>query len=531
MNLARFFQRLALYRASRSVPLWVLVALALGFWLLGNIGQAQAQAPDCRPAGSNCTLEQAGAHCASNRAAVLAYWQDAQPLIGWHVSEPEYRARPNCDQPDGSNVRYWLHDNGAHSAGGSNYAETFFYTSGTCDAPNTWNAQTGTCVTNETCQALNDEPGRSNMAGVMEVRAFSNRCAANGCNFGVKPGGGSVSTGVGGDLVVHAEFVWTGTCAVPPNAPEPPPPEPPQQECKNAGSMGDGTPINMCVQKDGRVCITAPKSGKQLCWTPGETGEKTTENILQKREGGDKTQNPTPPTKPDLTQEGPAVKTTSTKQPEGTTIITTTTNWKTNDNTDAGTVDQGVPDQGATDGADEGADKGSVTDDGECASPPQVAGGDPLLANIILQTWGAKCAGRDVDAVVSTGDVGDCSQPFTVARKDGGDPTENANVVKLKALRAQLCGTIPSEDVSDGTEGAEPGDGAIWQTKTGETLLSALDPSGWLGGSACPALPEMNFGSFGSITPNIPYWCQLLAWLGAFILLSASIVALNIITG
>lgn len=34
MNLSRFFQRLAIFRASRGVPLWVLVALAVGFWAL-----------------------------------------------------------------------------------------------------------------------------------------------------------------------------------------------------------------------------------------------------------------------------------------------------------------------------------------------------------------------------------------------------------------------------------------------------------------------------------------------------------------
>jgi hypothetical protein len=523
VNLARLFARSSIYRATRGAPLWVLVALAVGFYLLAGIGKAEARTPqEAMQLCADYDATYSGSVNCMDKGGFLSY--DNQCNV-WSPSTTQGLV---CGKRTGSD-------------GADKGAVGWSYDLPQCVAPETYDTITHTCVNKDAaCKALNDEPGRIEWAGTKETRGFVNSCRANGCNFGVKPGTGYVATDLGtSSAVINAEFQWTGACAPPPEAEPPPPDTPPQQECKDAGSMGDGTPIKMCVQRDGRVCITAPKSGKQLCWTPGETGEKTTENILQKREGGDKVAAPTPPTKPDVTQEGPSVKTTTTKHPTGTTIVTTTTNWKTNDNTNAGPNDDGVPDDGAPDGGTEGGSEGSVTDDGTCDNAPQVSGGDPLLANIIYQTWGTRCAARDANAVTSTGDINDCSQPFTVGpAKAGGDVSKDANVQKLKALRAQICGDESGqpEGGSDGTygigdeSGVEAGllDGLIGAPQ--EFGTDGLNVTGYGWARTCPQFPTVDF--FGTpVDFNNAKLCDWMHLGGWFVMLIASIVAVRIIGG
>lgn len=380
MNLARLFARLSLYRASRGAPTWILVALALGIYLLAGIGKAYAQ--DGHPMRADAWV-----HCQQqpNRAAgdaACAGWTEGASVKELWCNETSsfVEERYVCQRPDSTKTTSYNVFNHGFSGGEP--------------CPTGWkrNNTTGECEDpNEACKALNNEPG---FLGVGETaRPFVNLCAANGCNFGIRPGSPYTATDLGtSNQVVHGQFEWTGACTPPSNPPPDPAPEP-QQHCETAGSMGDGTPIKLCVQKDGRHCITAPKSGKQLCWTPGETGEKTTENILQKREGGDKAQSPTPPNKPDLTQEGPSVKTTTTKHPTGTVITTTTTNWKTNDNTNAGPNDDGVPDTGDDSGGDSDQGSNEASGDGTCNTPWQTSG-DAILGAILGEAWKLRCAGE-----------------------------------------------------------------------------------------------------------------------------------------
>jgi hypothetical protein len=393
MNLGRLFARLSIYRATRGVPLWVLVALAIGFYLLAGIGKAHASQYD----GVNCSqsytrsTESEAAYCAYKRKE--AYDNDPS---GRYEGKVELRCATTQHCAYGrnktNNVSWFLDSQWA------------WPTSGACplgtqvDINDDYNCRDP----DEACRAINDEPGFLGVGPT--ARSFQSRCMANGCEFGIRPGTGYTATNAGtADAVYHGQYEWIGACGTP-DAAEPPPEPEPQQECKDVGTSGNGSTIKACVQKDGRICLTAPTTGKQLCWTPGETGEKTTENVLQKREPGDKTAQPTPPTKPDLNQDGSPVKTVTTKQPENVTITTTITNYTTTNNTDAGPNDDGVPDTGDDSGGDSDQGSNEASGDGTCNSPWQTSG-DAILGAILGEAWKLRCAGEKA-AEDNTADAG-----------------------------------------------------------------------------------------------------------------------------
>lgn len=555
MNIGRIFQRLALYRAARGVPLWVLVALSVGFYLLAGIGKAHAgTATYC---GEVFNVSTVGGSTGNTQP--VAYQKAMQ--------EPERHAE--FIGGIGGQIHIYNFDGMQHHTGARHYWKRYrasgtglrtdtcasvdmsvYGTTDTAGSPtHTYNAGTecvapevpqrdGTCKDpDEVCRGRNTQPG---FFGVKSItRAFNKKCI-DGCNFErVEP---HFSVGVqGGSTHYTGRYEWTGTCAA--NEPSEPPPvdndKPEKASCEILPGQSGNT-VQMCVKPDGKQCLTTnggATTNDNLCWKPGETGEKSEGPEKHRRNPGTDTTPPTPPPGDTLQPSIDPVTQTTTDDRRGITIVTTTTGGRTTSGADAGGTNSGEPRDGGPDGGDEGEDKGSVEGGGECDNPPQVTGGDPLLANIIYQTWGTRCAGEGVDAVVSTGDVADCAQPFTVSTKDGIDPEKNANVLKLRALRASICGQEgAAEGGADGTYGTGDEsstadalrDGVIEGTEVfGE---DGLNTTGYGWSRTCPQMPIVEVLG-ATVDFNRPFLCDWMQLGGWFVLLIGQIVGLRILAG
>lgn len=349
MNLGRFFQRLALYRASRNVPLWVLVALAVGFYLLAGIGEAHAQTYVCG-AGGGCNPQQAYSECMAQQAAY------ADPAVRPNLDPSTNRCETTANPATATSGKWQGKTNFDGSTNWSGGSERYWSVG--CPVGTEWNDATKTCgdppPTPEECLA------RTNL-GSMSSTGSSGTTCSDGCTFEpdqVERIGVQIGTGP----MIYTAPSWKatgGTCtAGPANEPTPLVND---QACLDAGNG-----MTMCLRADGMHCASA-STGKQICWRPGETGTKTTDDVAQKRVPG--TNPATPPTPPEgeTFNQGPSTTTTTDKN--GTTVTTTTTNFTTTGGTDAGGEDSGVPGDGSGgDGAGEGDDladcEGCDTSDG-----------------------------------------------------------------------------------------------------------------------------------------------------------------------
>lgn len=353
-----------------------------------------------------------------------------------------------------------------------------------------------------------------------------------GCEFKMDTSGPDYSvTDWGGAKLYRGVMEYTGnpgsSCTTAPTEPEAEEAvaEIPPQECRQISGQ------TVCVKPDGKHCYSGKtNSGRQFCWTPGEVGEKTDADALQKRNAGT-TPAPVVKTPPDNTafvQDGTPITTQTTTG--SATITTTTTNYTTDSGVDAGPTDDGEPADGSDPGSSDPDSPGSVTGGTECDTPPAVDGGDPLLANIILQTWGTRCATEDANAVTSSGEIGDCSSPFTVE-----GPPEDANVQKLKGIRADICGRYEEGEKNGAdaeafgveADGLEPG--------AGESIFGTGDASGGLsesfisyGSGTCP-VAELTF-SIGEQTFTPPAaFCDIGAALRALFRLIALVWAIHLL--
>lgn len=124
-----------------------------------------------------------------------------------------------------------------------------------------------------------------------------------------------------------------------------------------------------CVRADKKICYSASAgAATQFCWSPGETGEKTHDDKMQKVNAGDQ---PIPPnvnleSGDRLQQNGQPTTTTTTNGT--TTTTTTTTNYNTQFGTNAGGKNQGQPGDGS------GTGEGDGDKDGEGGAPGQGVG-------------------------------------------------------------------------------------------------------------------------------------------------------------
>lgn len=386
-----------------------------------------------------------------------------------------------------------------------------------CSNGGTWNDATQTCFSSAECLAKNSEPGFANVGDI--TKTFTSTCAG-GCDY--RAVGGYTTVAFSGQTFTHGTFEFTGdACPLPPDSTPPAPKPDKPQECIAAS---DGQ--TFCVKNNGDHCFTTGRTGRQMCWSPGETGQKTDQDILQKRDPGITPIPPTPKTNDPLAKVGDTHLTTTTTNT--TTITTNTTNYRTESGTDAGPTNEGE----ISDGTDDTTKDGSVSHDGTCDTQPAVSGGDPLLANIILQTWGTRCATIDANAVTSTGEIGDCRSPFSIT-----GPADDANVKKLKAARAEICpGELADNPAgTDGTYGTGDTTGeesTLRAAMFGEVSTGAegLDSSGLGYSRSCPQMPIVDvFGA--QIDFNLPAMCDWMQLGGQLVLILASLACLRVIAG
>ncbi|KAB8191352.1 hypothetical protein FKV24_008055 [Lysobacter maris] len=222
------------------------------------------------------------------------------------------------------------------------------------------------------------------------------------------------------------------------------------------------------------------------------------------------------------------------------TIVTTTTNYSTDNGTNANgggsnNANQGEPSDGSGggDGDDGDSDDGTASGGGDCDTPP-ITTGDPVMGMVATQAWHTRCAVEAGNAAKVTGDVGDCSEPFTV---DGN----NANAHQLRALRAEICkgdsngNGQPDYLELDGEYQGDPEEGEGPNGTTDEFTFGPdmLDQGGLLGGGgSCPSLGAIDFGFFGSIDfDSFPYWCNLVSIMRAVVLLVGAFTALRLLMG
>lgn len=383
----------------------------------------------------------------------------------------------------------------------------------------------GNCSpTPEQCEAINN-PGSGFRKEVVS-RPLSSYCVA-GCVMSMAPGTGSGSTTVNGATVHNGEFRFTGgVCGqLPPEVPEA---EIETVEDANTDKPQECVPAGAgqtaCVKRDGNICHTA-STGKQICWQPGEVGEKGDGPVLQVKNPGNTPIAPalTLPTGDTISQQGTPVTATTTK-PSGT-ITTTTTNYITTNGTNAKPGQSGQPSDGTGTGTGNGDGDGTASGGQNCESPPIVSG-DAILGMVANQAWHTRCAVDAGNAAKVTGDVGDCNSPFTVEGT-------NANAVQLRAMRAQICGeNQPGWTKGEGPEGnGDDTDYVDEQTRFGLGVSpSMLDQENIFGGGGCPAISGTIYGKEWS-TSDIPAWCQIVAWLRAIILVMGAWTALNILMG
>ncbi|MCE7031359.1 hypothetical protein LY625_01740 [Lysobacter sp. GX 14042] len=396
----------------------------------------------------------------------------------------------------------------------------------------------GQCLTDQKCRERNSS---MSLGSGLQTRPYGSKCLG-GCEYAIPPGTGITSTVIGGETLYSGEYEWTGggTCRAAPPAPPAEEPKAPREQCTSI----PGSDMTRCMRNDGSTCVSAT-SGAQICWKPGETGQKAHENIAQVANAGDQ---PIPPPNLNLPSgdalepKGPPVNVSTTNNATNTTINTTIQNYQTVHGTNAGGND-GVPKPGepghkepGPDGPKDGNSDDGTADGGEdCDRAPVVS--DPMLGMVATQAWATRCAVEAGNAAKVTGDVGDCKSDYTVE----GD---NANAHQLRALRASICG---AEKRAEEGKGERQSDAATFDSEAdaleaefGTNVFAEGDGTGisfntgwWVaGGGSCPdisaTLPSWAGGA--TWTPP-PQFCQLLRWLSLLFQAIAMVWGVRIVMG
>jgi hypothetical protein len=453
----------------------LLVLLALAWFV-----PTSAQARDCDGLEDNCTYSQAWNAC-SSYIATLPPWDGFPMNYRCQVISTQYIAQQMQVNGQGS----WGNQTGFYYVGGQTCPpgqETI--PSGGCGCAGGFERDPyhpTECLTPAKCTARN-----STLASGGTTRNYSSACVG-GCQIRAE----EMSEGmVAVDGWYSGTYRYTGNSCATPTTPVQTPDqakEQPAEKCKQSGSF------KFCVKPNGDQCLSA-STGRQLCWQPGETGEKTDGNVLQKRNAGntEKPPNLQLPNGDTLVKQGQTLTqtTTVTKNSTATTITTSTTNYTTQNGTNAGTKDSGQPaDTGnpssSPDGeGDEEGDENGVGGDGSCAggwSPT----GDPVLGGILTENWKQRCADEKVQADMRT---------------------------DAQTLEGQIpAAGDPSSVWSDGNDS-----GAINE--------------GWLvlGAGSCPVI-SVNIPGVGPWSPP-PAFCSVIAALAALFQLAAYLWALRIVS-
>lgn len=444
----------AIRRAMWRSPVSVIIAAALIGLLLMLAGNAHAQDfSTCHTQSNGTCPDRATAYDAAIQG--LEVMRGAGNPLGWGASE--FRGVDGPFEIQGKRfmrVTFRM----TRVVSGRTYEQSsqrYWPVGADCPTGQTWDDATNQCEqpqceggairmangqcskTPEECQAYNTAGG----FGVQTTKPFRQRCLANGCMLAMN-GPGSCTT-VGGSQVemCNGEFTFSGAVCgaeVPPVFV--PGPDTPEQASQNTPqecvAVGGGS-HNYCVKSSGDHCMTSAQ-GRQLCWKPGETGTKTDGPIAQVRNAG------TTPNVPPLDlPSGDTLQATgqsATASSGGTT--TTTTNYKTVHGTNAGAKNQGETGDGSGEGKEQDPEKNTASGGEDCDRKPIVS--DPAFEMIATQAWATRCAVELGNTAKITGDIADCSAPFSVE----GD---TANAAKLRGMRAQICGSATEAvgDISD----------------------------------------------------------------------------------
>lgn len=509
---------LSLFRSAIARRLaYVLVAAALA-WL--GLGQAHAQTKQCNVAGSNCTRPEAYLSCDAHRVAWMNLGNtgtlcDAQPnqanggeTGSYVVVQPGYGQIPG----------------GQHLWGIG------------CPAGLEWFESEQKCL--QPC--LDRNPSTPPNYGYWTLSSAGTSMCKSGCSFsrgdvletrGFQVCGSGQCTAAGSQ--VRAVWSYNGAkCDAQPN--DPPPPNDDDVSCTPATANQ-----TYCIRPNGENCYTA-SSGRMICWKPAEQGTKTDGPTTQTNNADDEQPNPPPGS-----QHTSTVK-TSTSTTTNTTITTTNT-YTTTSGAPAGSTNQGTAvgaDGKPVSGGGTGTGDGTGEDDGntaggggDCESPP-ITSGDAILGMVATQTWATRCAVEAGNAAKVTGDVGNCKQPFSVEGT-------NANAVKLRAMRVQICGPdsvanagdafdVQSTDAANAGDGDEPTDEEPDDPfadskieRDGNWLLDKLDATGFLGGGTCPADRTIAVGA-GSIQLSLGPICSMLSAISGLVLALAYLIAFRI---
>lgn len=220
---------------------------------------------------------------------------------------------------------------------------------------------------------------------------------SRGCRY--EPSGPALSVQFGAAAPIALTSGWEPTGAV---CSEGPPSE--NGECKALGANQTA-----CLKPNGDHCHTA-STGRQICWSPGEKGEKTDADKLQKNQNGDTPSLPDKAPPPnDSFLDDPATDPVVVKTTEGpNTQTTVVNNWTTSSGGPAGgsnsggtggtpgTDNTGGGSGGGSGGGDGEGDEGegnSTGGDGNCAGG-WAPSGDAILSAILQENWKTRCAGE-----------------------------------------------------------------------------------------------------------------------------------------
>lgn len=366
----------------------------------------------------------------------------------------------------------------------------------------------GTCMDRYKCQALNDQSGFDPFAERTIAHPLgadvTNSCPAIGCAFVRHTSGGRVCSG--DQCITMGQWHYSGDSCNPSGTPPPPeglgPPNPPKPSCI---PIGGG--ITACTRPgEGKICATA-STGRELCWTPGETGVKYDGPTAQQRTGPNGPTSPPSPPPGDSWQPPQGPGNTSHTTPSGTVINTLYYNYTTTGGTNAGNTNQGRPATnptgggggGGDDGDGDGDENGSASGGEDCSTPLVVQGGDPVLAAVARQAWLARCGPNKADAngngQPDWTEVTDPQSHYDDGLGDGtGEPT--------------------AEDVV---------------TERDVITVDAFDRSGFGWGNTCPALPTVTVFDATIELDREGIFCDWMHLGGWFVLLVAGFACLRIV--
>lgn len=507
----RWFGRILAHAFARRIAL-VIVA---GLLAWAGIGRAEAACNQTSGRAWSCTTQAE----AATKIAQVGSVANCQAVYGGNWEIDSFRKRDlapgqltiygECYGAYNGNPKVWNVTWEAHytTSGGCTGSTSWDPVKVECASacPTGWDIDPyapGQCLDAQKCQARNAQINTEVM------RVGGDVCVpVGGCAFEASSSDIASTMVNNAGSMVRARYSYSGRPASAcPGSPEGVTPEEqdankPSDTKQKCTQLADQT---VCVRPDGLHCYSINgKPNLAHCWQPGETGQKTQEDTAQKRDAGPSEIPPNLnlPNGDTLQKVGQSVTTTTTKTVNNVTTVTTTTttNYKTQNGTNAGTQNQAQPADGTGDAPSDG---NTASGGGDCATKPVVS--DPAMEMIATQAWATRCAIRAGNAVKVTGDVSDCSQPFTVQGDTAGmsEGENRLGVEQLKALRKSYCGDTDTDAFDPAGVAMGAVDGVADSTGTGDAAYTDGSKGG--GGFGEGEGPDDTGLGYTRTCPNLP---------------------------